>query len=169
MSALGAITGANATAANASYQAQVAKNNATIADQNAVYATQAGVANTTAAGLKAASQYGRLRAAQAANGVDINSASAVDVDVTQREMGNLDTNNVMQNAMMQAYGYRTQAASYTASSQLDQAEADQAPVQGALGALGDALGTAPKWAGFLSNASSPAADVTDPGSGQPFL
>ena len=140
--ALGAISNANAQAANASYQAQVAKNNATIASQNAEYATQAGSEKATEASLKARERLGAVTTALAASGVDVNTGSAADVEKTQRETGSLETQQVVNNAALQAYGYRSQSTGYQAEAGLESAEAAEAPTAGLLSATGGLLGSA---------------------------
>lgn len=144
VSAIGAISSGQAQAANANYQAQVAKNNATIAGQNAEYATQAGAVKAESTSLQARDQEAKVRVGLAASGIDVNSGSAADVETTQRETGSLSTQTVVDNAALQAYGYRTTGTSFTAEAGLDTAVAAQAP--------GAALLTG--GGGLLSNISS---------------
>ncbi len=112
-SAIGSIMGGNAKGAAAAYSAQVASNNAEIARRNAEYSEKAGVAQ-----------------------------AQVDVQASERELGKLDTETVLNNAMLQNYGYRSQATNYEAQSGLDTMEAKEAPVAGELGAAGSLLGSA---------------------------
>lgn len=88
--------------------------------------------------------------AQAANGVDVNSGSNLNVQVSQREAGQTDAATTMHNALLQAYGYRVTAQSDEAQAQLDQTEAIEAPIGGALNATGGLLSSASsissKWA-----------------------
>ncbi len=120
----------------ASFQSQVAANNATIARQNAAHAAAAGAAATEAAGLKARAKSGSLRAALAANGTDVNSGSDADVQVGERQLGYLETATVNHNAALNVYGYKTQAANFEGQSNLDSAEAGFAPIAGALKGAG---------------------------------
>jgi len=126
------------------YQAKVASNNAIIAEQNAVYAAHAGDSQATQESLKEAEKGAKVKGALAANGVDVNSGSAVDVQESQREEGKLNTENVKANANLQVYGYRTQEASFKAQENLDKAAAENAVPGALLGATG----------GLLSNASA---------------
>lgn len=168
-SAVGTVATGFATAANANYQSQVASNNATIAQNNAKYAMEAGQVKAEPASLKAAQQGGAVKASQAANGVDVNSGSAVDVQTSERERGNLDTQTTLANADLQAYGYRTQATNYEAQSQLDNAQAEQAPIGAALSATGGLLSSASstgfKWGGGSSGSfqQGPAFDPNNNG------
>jgi hypothetical protein len=167
VSAAGAIQSGKATAANASYQAQVAANNALIANQNAEAATQAGAANAAAQSLANRATVSKAVAGAAASGVDVNSGSAADVTTTDREVGQLDTLTTINNAALQAYGYRSAATSDTAQAQLDTAEAAQAPIAGDISAGGDLLSGASsvgsKWAAFQQQygSTTPAVNTSD--------
>jgi hypothetical protein len=153
VSAGGTVEAGAATSKAASYSATVAQNNALIASQNAKYAEQAGSAQAMATSLKGAAASGRLKAAQAANGVDVNTGSAVRVQQGERETNQLNTETVLNNAELQAYGYRANATSFTAQSGLEEAEAAQAPIGADLGAAGNLLSNASsigtKWNGGL--------------------
>jgi ABC-type Na+ efflux pump permease subunit len=137
ISAVGAYNNAQAQAAQARYQAQVAQNNATIARQNAEYATKAGQAAATDASLRARAAVGKVVADEAASGVDVNSGSPVDAAVTEREVGKLNTERVVNNAALQAYGYRTQETNFLAQEGMYKAAADNASAS----ALPSAFGT----------------------------
>ena len=159
ISAYGAIEGGQATANAANYDAQVARNNAIIANQSATYAEEAGNAQAGIAGMKSAAASGRLKAGQAANGVDVNSGSAVAVQSGQRKAGLLDTATVANNAELQAYGYRSQAAGFNAQAGLETLQAEQAPIGAELSAAGGLLsgatGVASKWAPYITPATPP--------------
>lgn len=158
VSAVGSVMGGLATSSAASYNAQVAQNNATIANQNAAYATAAGAAKTEQVGLQQAAQGGQIKAGLAANGVDVNSGSALNVETSQRELGELDEQTTANNAELQAYGYQTQAAGFQSQSALDTMEAETAPIGADIGAAGGLLGSASsiglKWSQPTSVASS---------------
>lgn len=159
--AAGTLYGGLAQAQNAKYQSQVAANNATIAKQNADYAIRAGQVKAQDQSMKEAAQLGLIKASQAANGVDVNSGSALDVQVSQREKGVLDTDTTMNNAQLQAYGYRTQQTNYEAQSALDSQQAGQAEFGGILGATGSLLSSA-KSTGFNPTGSSPGGSPITP-------
>ena len=145
ISAYGQVEQGKATANAANYSSQVAANNATIANQNAAYATAAGETNAAATSLKGRAQSGKIKATQAASGIDVNTGSAVDVQEGNRETNKLDTETVLNNAELQAYGYRSAATGYTAQSQLDTATAEQAPIGADIGAAGGILGCVEPW------------------------
>jgi hypothetical protein len=157
-SAFGAWSSGKANANMANYQAQVATNNATIAGQNADYAIASGLQRSQTQSLKGASQGGRLKASQAANGVDVNSGSAVDVQVGAAEANQLDTETVLNNAQLAAYGYRSQQTNYEAEAALDKSKASSSTLAAALSAGGSLLGNASsiggKWGGGESSWSN---------------
>lgn len=146
----GALLGGLAQGNASSYQAAVARNNATIANQNADYAEEAGQAQADATARKGAATGARIKTAQAANNIDVNTGSAKRVQAGQRETAQLDTETVLNNAALTAYGYRSQATGFTAQAGLYGMEAEEAPIGGALNATGDLLSSASsvgfKWA-----------------------
>lgn len=124
------------------YQAQVAQNNATIARQNAAYSIQAGQAQAEKSSLRGAANLASIRATQAAGGVDVNSGSAVEVQASQRQVNKLDTDTTMNNAQLQAYGYRSQETGYEAQAKLDRSSAGNAIIGAGFEAGGTLLGNA---------------------------
>lgn len=146
----GDIQAGNARSAASNYQAEVARNNATIADQNADYAIKAGEISAYRQGQRGAANAGKIKAAQAASGVDVNSGSAVDVQAGEAGANREDIDTLRQDALLRAYGYRSQSADFIAESNLDVASASQAKKGALLGATGDLLSgassTGTKWA-----------------------
>ena len=143
--AIGAYEGAQSEAASASYQAAVAKNNATVASQNARYAMAAGQAKAGDEAIREREALGRVVGGLAAGGVDVNSGSAVDARVTQREVGQLNTERVINNAALTAYGYRAQEQNFTDQAALYRGQASAASSSAlpmALGTLFTGLGAA---------------------------
>lgn len=153
-SVLGGIASGNA----ANYQAQVASNNAQIARGYARYSAGAGATQIEEAGLKDRQQTAGVRAAAAANGVDVNSGSAADLQVSQRELGGLDQATTASRAAEAVYGYEAQAQSYGAQSKLDRSEA-----------LGDVVGGLLKGGGQLAGASPNIPEFTSLASGEPSV
>jgi hypothetical protein len=139
VSAVGAISAGESQAAAANYQAQVAKNNATIAAQNAEYAIQAGQAKATDLGLQQRAQQAAVVSAIAANNVDINTGSAADVRIGQRQIGYLDTQRTVEQAALTAYGYRSQQTGFEAEAGLETAQAGFDTTAGFIGGAGDLL------------------------------
>lgn len=134
----------------AAYNAQVADNNSKIATQNAEFAGAEGEANAGASAMKTASQIATIKTAQAANGVDVNSGSAVNVRASEAELGEVNALNIRANAARQAYGYATQSQQFTSQKQLDEVQSDQANTGSYLSAAGSFLGGASSAANFAS-------------------
>lgn len=149
MSAMGAIQQGNAQAQAANYQAQVAANNKIIADQNARYAIQAGQVQEANKRTQTAALIGTQRAAGAANGLDVNSGSNVDLQASAATLGEADALTIRDAAARQARGYQIQGLDYQATAQLDQMRANNASQAGGLNAfasiLGGASSVADKW------------------------
>jgi hypothetical protein len=157
-SALGGITSGEAGALSATaqgdtaaYQAQVARNNAIIAGYNATEAEQAGEQQAFATSMQGAQQGAKIKTSQAANNIDVNTGSAKDVQESQREVEQLNTETVLNNANLQAYGYRNQAAAFTAEAGLQTLAANEAGPAAELAEQGGALAAG---AGLLGSASS---------------
>lgn len=156
----GAEATAQANSNSANYAAKVAENNAIAERQNAERAVEAGQVKATNASIKNASTVARIGAGMAANGVDINTGSSVDVQDSQRKTGVLDAETVLNNAQLEAYGYRTQATNYENQTTLDKAQAGNAITAGNIASEGIGAGAD---ASLLSNASSVAYKWTTSG------
>lgn len=133
VSAYGAYSSGEAQKAAADSQAKIASYNAQVAQNNATTALQEGDANATQAAMKSKAQLGGIIAAQAANGIDVNSGSAVAVQSSARMEGQQDALSIRTNAARQAYSYDTQAASYTMQASLDTQEGENAETAGYIG------------------------------------
>ena len=158
VSAYGTAEAGKAQANAANYNAQVARNDATIATQNADYVVAAGQEATANQSRKNAAVSGKVKATQAASGVDVNTGSSKDVQVSERETGQLDSETVLNNAELKAYGYRSQATGFEATAGLESQEAEQAPIGADLSAAGGLLGSASslglKWSQLGSGVAS---------------
>lgn len=109
---------AAASAAQANYQAQLARNNQMIAEWNARRALQQGRVAEQQQRFKTAQVIGAQRAALASQGGDINSGSPLDIVGDSARAGEFDARTIRNNAAMQAYGFRVQAANAGAQSEL---------------------------------------------------
>lgn len=149
---------AQASAALARYRAQVARNNKVIAEQSAQQAIEAGSGTAANKSLQGAAALGHVIAAQGASGIDVNSGSNVDVQVSQRQANKLDTEQLFHNAMLTSYGYRVKANDYEAEARLQDATAQNALAAGSTASDAALMGgeaAALRGAGsILSNASS---------------
>lgn len=145
-----AVLGGVSSAEAANYQAKVASNNAVIARNNARYSASAGASQAEQQSLRDAQKLSGLRAAQGALGVDPNSGSAADVQVSQRELGGLDQATVSNNAALEVYGYKTQAQSFEAQSKLDESEVGYDIAGSLLSGVGKLAGNPAAASGFSS-------------------
>jgi len=139
VSAYGAHQQGQAAKKAGAYNAQIAENNRVIAEQNAEYANRAGIAKAEQESLKGRVALGKIKAAQGASGVNIGSPSSTDVQEGAREANVLDVANVIQNAQLQAYGYKSQATNFQAQGQLAMLEGENAASAANTKALGTLL------------------------------
>lgn len=155
--AIGSMQQGNAAAAASNYNAQVAAENAVQAQDNAARAGAAGAQQAAEESQKTRATVGAIKAAQAANGVDVGTGSAVDVRSSAAELGQLSAINIRSNAAKTAYGYQVQSANDTAQSKLDNYDSSQQTTAGEIGAgstiLGGASNAASNYAKFLQQAS----------------
>ncbi len=121
-SALGSVVQGQQASNAANFNAQVQQNNALLASRNAGIVGAEGAANAGIEQQKTRAQVGGIKAAQAANGVDVNSGSAVDVRSSASELGELNAINIRSNAAREAYGFQTQAAGATGQAELDKSQ-----------------------------------------------
>jgi hypothetical protein len=137
---MGAQAQADAASAQANYQAAVARNNAVIAEQNAQQSINVGEANSEKQDTKTAATVGSIKAAQAANGIDVNSGSPLDVRTSQEQLGRLDTLTIMNDAMQKAYDFRAQKTNFLAEAQLQSSKAQYAQEAGGLNVASSLIG-----------------------------
>lgn len=141
VSMMGQYQQAQAAQAQANYQAQVARNNKIIADQNAVYSRQAAAAQESRQNEKTAALVGATRAAQASNGLDVNSGSALDVQSSAEMLGQLDAASIRAAGARQARAYEDQGRGFQDQAGLYALQANAA-APSALSLFGSVLGTA---------------------------
>jgi hypothetical protein len=166
VSLIGGVSQANAQKQQLNYQAAIANNNAIIAQQNQEYAAKAGAAQAQQVSLQEAQRLGAVKAAIAANNVDVNTGSAATVQESQRETGTLNALTTENNALLQAYGYGVQAQQYASQAGLYQTAASNVSYLGAAGSGLGGLGNLPTKFGSIFG-SSPT-NQYDPITGQMF-
>lgn len=132
VSYMGAQQAASATAAQNTFNAQVAANNQTLANQAATTALQEGQVQASEKAMATAQLIGAQKAGLAANGVDVNSGSAVDLEGDSAAAGELDQLTITNNAARTAVGYQNQGINYQNQAQLDKAASADALAGGAL-------------------------------------
>ncbi len=142
MNAIGSFQQDQAQAESYTMQSNIARINAGIAQQNAAYASQAGNAEAEQAGLKTKFNVAEQKATQGAQGIDVNTGSAVDVRAGQSQAGMLDALTIRSNAARAAYGYENQAFSDTLNSNISKAAATNAKTASYTDAFRSLLGGA---------------------------
>lgn len=141
-SAIGAAQAGDAKAGMYNYQAGVADVNKKISLQNAAYARDTGESKAFESGLRTRFQEGKIKTAQGASGLDVNSGSAKATQDSQRDIGRLDQGIIRSNSARQAYGFDTEAVKYGAEGEMDRSAASNARTAGNIGAISSILGTA---------------------------
>jgi len=115
------------------YQAHMAALNATLAEMSASAALDQGQRQEQQVQMATGQMLGTQRAGMAAHGIDLSSATPVNVMATTKAMGEVDANTVHLNAIRNAWGLRMQATDYQ-----NQALLDTAGAKGA-GLMADAI------------------------------
>lgn len=141
LQAEGQLQSAKAESATAEYNSQVAAQNAQIAGENVNLVGASGTAQVEQQELKNKATYGALVAAQGASGVDVNTGSAKQVQLSQKEVGQLDAMTIQSQAARQAFGYQTQETGFKAESILGKSEAQYAKDAGDIAAGSTLLGS----------------------------
>lgn len=106
------------------YQGAILDQNAGVADQQAADAIVRGAEAEGRSRAGTSQLTGSQRAAMAAQGIDLNSGSAADVQSNDQALGDLDALAIRRNARREAWGFKTQAAN-------DRAQANLARMGGA--------------------------------------
>jgi len=131
LSTFGAINGAigsyyqsQAMANNLEFQADMAKINAGIAESNAQAVLLSGQRAQQNVRLRTAKIKAAQRVGMAANGVDLGSRSAINLQTTTDTMGEIDAQTVENNAIRAAFGYRNQSVNDLNTARLANSVAD---------------------------------------------
>lgn len=134
----GQIAQGNENAALANYQAQVAANNQILANRAAQDAKARGDIAAANAQTSANSLLGRQKTALAANGVNVNQGTALDIQGNTKAVSENEALTIRSNAAREAYRYETEGANYgnEEAVALSKAANDQSAI------FGNALGTA---------------------------
>jgi hypothetical protein len=149
MSATGAEKSAAATQQMYNYQAGIAKINSQIDLQNADYTRNQGEIQATQFGLKEAQQEAGIKVAQSASNLDVNSGSSVDVQRSQRTLGQMDLTQIRSNAAKTAYDFDVKSVMDLNQSTLDVMAGQNAKTAGDIQAASSIIGSvgsvATKW------------------------
>lgn len=110
LSGVSAISQAKDARQEASWSAAQMRTNAGYARLQAEDAKTRGASSAMAAVVKARMNVGSQRAALAAQGIDISSGSALDVQVNTADLAEIDIMTIKNNAAREAWGYNVQAS-----------------------------------------------------------
>ena len=134
-SAIGGYFSAATQKATLKGQAAIADTNARIAELGAQSILNQGQQQVGALTLKAGQLKSSQRAAMAANGIDLGTGSAVEIQASTDIMKEIDANTLTTNAVRSAWGYRTQAVNFENEALTKRATA------GAISPFGSAAGS----------------------------
>lgn len=115
---LSAVVGARDSLDEASYSSSMLGVNASLARKQAEDAVSRGESSAMRAKVAARSMVGSQRAALAAQGIDIGSGSALDVQTNTAALAEIDIMTIRNNAAREAWGFNVQAADYGAKASL---------------------------------------------------
>ena len=144
MSLYGASQQASAQESMDEYQSQVAANNAAIAQQQAQNAENQGELNLQQQQIKNATTMDNQKAMMAANGLDLNSGSPLNIQASDQNLGNLDAQSIQNNTISQIYGDDATAMNQQAQSQMDQEKSDLTSWNQSFNLLNTGLSQAPQ-------------------------
>lgn len=164
-SVAGKLKGGSASSEAARFRAQVAENNAKMYEQMATRVVQGGEVASDVEGLRTQQKVGATKVAQAANNVDVNKGSAVDVQAGVAQAGRVNQLTTLSNAQTQGYGYRVRAAQERAQAGLDVQEGSNAQTAGLIGAGSSLLGAASSLPFSWVTGESTTGPIGPPGSG----
>lgn len=152
LNAVGDVLSGIGASQQGSYQAAVARNNAIISGQNADADLLAGQLAESQSKLRTGLLAGEQRAAQGANGIDVNVGSPTDVINSTRTIGAMDAALIHYNASRAAFGEQQTAANFTAQSELDKKASSNALLaglfKGGLSVLSGASSLGAKYANY---------------------
>lgn len=146
-SAYGAMQTSNAQKAAAGAREQQNQNNAVLAQRAAADAMARGDINAGTKARQTAQLIGQQRAGLAANGLDPNEGSALDLQSDVAGNGEFDQLTIRSNAMREAAGYEAQGMNYQTQGSIDRAAGDNAVSAGMLSATSSIVGGAGSVAG----------------------
>lgn len=151
-SVYGQIQAGKAAQDQAAYQAGVARNNEILAKRAADDARVRGELEMQQAFIKNQNLLGRQRAVLAANGVDVNTGSALQIQKDTAQLGKLERLTIRSNAEREALGFEAQGMNFNADAQLATLKGDAAAASSRTAAFSTALtgagDVASKWYAF---------------------
>lgn len=140
ISAIGSLVSGIAGLAAANYQAKVAKMNEQVALDNSRRAIERSRIEAESQDRLTLGMLGEQEAAQSASGVSLTSKSFVLTRKAAKELGRLDTLNVIQAGEIESYNYKVDAANQKAQAQLAKASGINSLLGGFIGATQSLIG-----------------------------
>lgn len=138
---------ASATSNEMLYKAGIADINSRIAKQNADYERTVGEREAQSYGMKARTQAGKIKVAQSASGLDINSGSNLQVQQGQQKITGMDMATIRANAARRAFGYETESFNQAESGKMLRTGASNVKKSGDIAAAASIIGSASSVAG----------------------
>ncbi|MBA4359811.1 MAG: hypothetical protein C0411_03650 [Pseudomonas sp.] len=138
---VGGMMGAQNAKQEGAYNSGMLKQNAAFKDQTAQETLNAGDTSADWQRVRAGQAVGTQRSAQAANGIDVNSGSAAQLQDDTAMLGELDALTIQNNAAREAYGYKTQAQQDRSNAQQVLTNAGNKATGSILGGFGSAFGS----------------------------
>lgn len=126
---------------NADFQSGMMQQNAQFKLKTADETINAGNTSADWQRVRAGQAVGTQRSAQAANGIDVNSGSAAQLQDDTAMLGELDALTIQNNAAREAYGYRVQAKQDILNASQTVQNGKTAAMGSILGGLGGAFGS----------------------------
>lgn len=126
---------------NANFQSGMMKQNAMFKEQAAQETIAAGDTSADWQRVRTGQAVGTQRSVQAANGIDVNSGSAAQLQDDTAMLGELDALTIQNNAAREAYGYRVQAKQDRLNAVQTVQNGRTAATGSILGGLGSAFGS----------------------------
>jgi hypothetical protein len=137
---IGSIMQAQASASQAAYQAQVARNNQIIAQRNAADALKRGEVEEDKVRQRTAAILGQQRARLAGQGSVLDEGSPLDIQMDTAGLGELDALTTRSNYRREAYAQDVQAMNYGAQAALYDSKAQTSLLSSWLSSGGSLLG-----------------------------
>ena len=137
----GGVMGAQNAKQEGAFNASMLKGNAAFKNQTAQETINAGDTSADWQRVRTGQAIGTQRTAQAANGIDVNSGSASQLQDDTSMLGELDALTIQNNAAREAYGYRVQAKQDLMNAAQVKTNAGNKATGSILGGLGSAFGS----------------------------
>lgn len=138
---VGGMMGAQNAKQEGAYNAGMLNKNAALKDQAAQETINAGDTSADWQRVRTGQAVGTQRSVQAANGIDVNSGSAAQLQDDTAMIGELDALTIQNNAAREAYGYRIQADQDRSNAVQTLTNAGNKATGSILGGMGSAFGS----------------------------